>query len=247
MSSVPRFYAAAALALLAAGPASSQSVIGRVLDDVSDTPLPATSVMLLDSAGTTVAVDLADSTGWFALLPPGPGDYSVVAHRMAYEMMLSPVMAMGPGSTVELEFRMTAVPIELEGITVSTERRRRLLERRGFYGRREAGFGYFLDPEEIRDYHPLYTTDLFRQIPGARIRPAPGSFGSMVTFRGLGRGCQPRIVLNGWPLDLGGFSLDELVHPADIMAMEVYPGGAGAPARYVGFGNHCGIVMIWTY
>jgi hypothetical protein len=164
-------------------------------------------------------------------------------------MITSPLIEMGQGSSMELEFRMTAVPIALEGITVSTERRRLLLERRGFYRRRDRGFGYFLDPEEIRDYNPFYTTDLFRQIPGARIRPMPGSFGSTVTFRGFSRWCpHPRFVLHGWLLALGGFSVDELVHPEEIMAIEVYPSGAGAPPRYLGFGGgRCGVVMIWTY
>lgn len=247
MSTVPRFALVAPLALALAGPATAQSIIGRVLDDASDSPLAATSVMLLDSAGVTVDVALSDSTGWFALLPPGPGDYTVFVDRMAYEVLVSPAIEMGAGSTAELELRMIAVPLELEGISVSTERRRLRLEERGFYRRRDAGAGYFFAPDEIRDYDPLYTTDLFRQVPGARIRPMPGSFGSMVSFRGLGRGCQPRFVLNGWPLDLGGLSVDELVHPADIMAVEVFPGGTGAPIRYVGFGARCGVVMIWTY
>lgn len=244
-----RLVAVAGLALILTGPASGQSVIGRVLDDVSDAALPFTTVMLLDSAGVAVDVDQSDSTGWFALLPPGPGDYTVFADRLAYDEIMSPVLEIGQGSTFEIELRMTAVPVELQGVTVSTERRRIRLEEEGFYRRRDLGTGYFLDPDEIRDRAPTLTTDLFRQVPGARVRGVPDSYGSTITLRGMGlvRECVPRIVLNGWPMDLGSFTLDELVHPDDIMAVEVYPNAAGAPVRHVGLAGGCGVVMIWTY
>lgn len=248
MASVLRSTAAAALVLLAARPAVSQSVIGRVIDDATDLPLPFTAVMLLDSTGIAVDVDQADSAGWFDLLPPAPGDYAVFADRMSHDKLMSPPIELKEASSVQLELRMMAVPVRLEGISISTERRRVRLEEEGFYRRRDQGIGYFLGPDEIRDYRPLFTTDLFRQIPGARVRPNMSSYGSTVTLRGMGlvRECRPRIVLNGWPL-AAGFTLDEFVHPDAVMAVEVYPSGAGAPPRHVGLVGGCGVILVWTY
>lgn len=40
--------------------------------------------------------------------------------------------------------------------------------------------------------------------------------------------------------------LDELVHPSDISAIELYPSGAGAPARWSGMDAGCGVIMVWT-
>ena len=58
-----------------------------------------------------------------------------------------------------------------------------------------------------------------------------------------------RLILDGWPVDLmPGQTTDNLVRPAEILGIEVYPnpGGVGAPGRYRVPRPDCGVLMIWT-
>jgi hypothetical protein len=41
-------------------------------------------------------------------------------------------------------------------------------------------------------------------------------------------------------------SIDELVRPGEIAAVEVYPSAASVPAEYTGTTGRCGAVVIWT-
>lgn len=86
-----------------------------------------------------------------------------------------------------------------------------------------------------------------------------------VVFRGATRGfsgrtCVPTLVLDGIILPRGGplprgdsllgnqtrpLRLDEVIHPAEIEALELYPSGAGAPPRFAGTDARCGVILIW--
>lgn len=241
--------ALAVLPLAAAHAAAAQIIVGTVVDDLTGAPLAATTIMLLDSADTAVRLDAADSAGWFVLQAPSPARYRLFADRIGYEEVVSDTLEVAGGPRTEVEIRMTPRPVELEAIVVSAERRQLKLEQKGFYRRQEVSPGYFLDTDDILEQRPFYTTDLMRQIPGVRVLPDQPAFGYTVSSnRGFGRVCPMRIVLDGWPLDLMGQTLDDFVGPNEIIGIEVYPGagGAGAPGRYRGPQSFCGIIMIWT-
>jgi hypothetical protein len=55
--------------------------------------------------------------------------------------------------------------------------------------------------------------------------------------------CVPLIVLDGNPIS-NAIRLDELLHVADIEAIEVYH-GSSAPMQYSQF-TTCGTIMVWT-
>lgn len=41
-------------------------------------------------------------------------------------------------------------------------------------------------------------------------------------------------------------SLDNLVHPSDVAAIEAYAGAASVPAEFGGSTGRCGAIAIWT-
>ena len=152
---------------------------------------------------------------------------------------------------------------------MAAEARRLALEATGHYERREQGIGRFVDLEAIEDRSPVETTDILRREPAVRLVPdfgGDGGTGTALFFRGAVRGlqpgggryCVPTLVLDGVKVrdsgPLAGDSatgrrpirLNELVHPTEILAVELYPSGAGAPLQWSGLDAGCGVVLIWT-
>lgn len=228
-----------------ARPAHSQTLVGRVLDSVTGAPISTIAVMLIDTAETAVAWAESDSVGRVVLQAPAPGVYRVYADGLGLEALLSDTFPLRDEAPAELEIWMNPMPIELEELVVSTERRRQQLDRVGFYQRRRASMGSFFEAEEIAAIDPYRITDLFRTLPAVRVmRDRFG--GAVATTWRRGRPCPMKIVLDGFKLEVGDIPLDSWVDPRSVIGVEVYPGGVGAPVQYRGTDAWCGVIMIWT-
>jgi len=239
----------AALVLLAslAAPASAraQTIAGRVLDDLSEAPISFASVMLLDSTDTAVAWVESDSVGRFFIRAPGAGTYRLYADRMAYGEIFSETFPLQGVGSVELLVRMVPLPIEMDAMVVTAERRRMKLDQKGFYRRRNASMGYFFDMDEIARWDPLRVTDVVRDVPGVIVRRS--RLGGLVALtQRFGRQCAMKVVVDGFKADVADGSLDFLVNPDHVIGIEVYPSGVGAPIQHRGLDSRCGIMMIWT-
>jgi outer membrane cobalamin receptor len=144
----------------------------------------------------------------------------------------------------------------LDTVTVvasGAERRLQYLEDAGFYRRKRIGFGHFLTRAEIDRRDPLIMSDLLHDMPGVRVT-CVGARSCNITMRAATtmffRGkCEPSIVLDGVLLRAGGvgsrgdLSLDALIDPFDVEAIEVYPGPEGVPVQYV---SPCGAIIVWS-
>ena len=206
----------------------AQTIVGRVLDDLNSAPLFGAAVMLLDSTDTAVRWAESDSTGRFVLTVSRAGRYRLYADRLGYTELLSDTFALRQAGPVELELRLVPMPLELEAVVVTAEHRRARLDRLGFYRRRERSMGHFFDTEEIQSINPVRTSDLLRRVPGVIVRR--NRFGGAVatTWRRAGA-CPMKIVLDGNKLDLSEDALDNWVSPDEVIGVEVFPGGVGAP------------------
>lgn len=240
----------AASLLLLALPAGGQAVRGVVLDDATGTPLPGAAVVLLDTAGLEVHSAMADVAGAFALALPGAGRWTLRAERVGYGQLLSGELTVPAGRLLVLELRLAALPLRLEPLTVVVESRRLALDAVGFYDRRHIGIGRFITADEIEDRALTQVTDVLRMEPSVQVYPvlAGGEPNAAVlSFRAhrrdfSGRICLPTIVVDGAVVRRGVTEaptgpvtrLDELIHPAEIEAMELYPSGAGVPPRFGG-------------
>ena len=223
----------------------AQTINGRVLDDLNSTPLFGAAIMLLDSADTAVRWAESDSTGRFVVEVPRAGQYRLYADRLGYAELLSDTFALRQPGPVELELRLAPMPIELEAVVVTAEHRRERLDRQGFYRRRDRSMGHFFDMEQIQAINPMRTSDLLRLVPGVVVRR--NRFGGAVatTWRGPGP-CPMKIVLDGYKLDLTEDVLDHWVNAEEVIGMEVFPGGVGAPIQHRGTDAFCGVIMVWT-
>jgi hypothetical protein len=244
----------AALLLLAslATPVSlrAQTIAGRVLDDLSEGPISTTSVMLLDSTDTAVAWAESDSVGRFFLRAPGAGRYRLYADRMAYGEIFSETFPLSGDGSVELLVRMVPLPVELDALVVTAERRTEKLQTKGFCHRQDASQGTFFDVEDVQKWQPRFVTDLLRRAPGVHVERGRLG-GAVVTTRRFRQGwnspCPMKVVLDGFKVNLlEGESLDDWVDPQRVIGLEVYPGGVGAPVQHRGTDAFCGIIMIWT-
>ena len=222
----------------------AQTIVGLVVDDISEAPLSTVAIMLLDSTETVRARVESDSAGRFRIELQETGIYRLHAQRLAYGEVLSMPLSIFDTAAVEVTVRLAPEPIEVEGLVVTTEWERVKLERTGFYRRRRYSVGYFLDETDIREQRPMNFTDLLRTIPGIRLRWSQRSRGYVPSStRGY---CGMKVVVDGFPLDLTEDPLDWFVRPEHVIGVEVFPSRAGAPAEFQGPGGGCAMLVVWT-
>ncbi len=140
----------------------------------------------------------------------------------------------------------------LEPLIVTVLRDRRL-ENQGFYDRRiwgeRMGLGTFMDAEAIDRLVAGRTSSLLQTVSGIRVT-CSGSGNCLVGTSRLSACAQMSVYING-SLALGEgrrdpVSIDELVRPSDIGALEIYPGASSVPADFSGTSGRCGAIVIWT-
>ena len=141
----------------------AQSLRGIVLDSTSGNPLRAATVMVYE--GRRVLADVkTDSAGVFdiAIAPT--------------DAMLLHVTALGfDDLTIRLQRRMHPVtvrlqpaPLQVDGVSVTAQRRDPYLNLTGFYQRQRKEIGAFIDRAQIERSNPRRISDLFRSVAGAR-------------------------------------------------------------------------------
>ncbi len=251
-----RFPLLLAAATFAAGflpvTAPAQVVRGTIIDATTGDAVAAAYVAILDTTGIAVGGGATGADGRFVVRAPSYGRYRLRASRLGYDGVVTELVGLDSGDQVSLLLRLKPSPVDIPSITAEANRRVARLEDVGFYRRRALGFGHFLTPEQIVARNASYAGDLLQGLAGIRV---VGNLGSQVIltrasttmfFRG---GCHPSVVMDGYPLVIGGLggavSIDQLVSPQDIEALEVYPGPAGVPAQYSGYMSPCGAIVIW--
>ncbi len=232
---------------------SAQVIRGTVVDAATGDAVAAAYVAILDTGGVAVGGGATGADGRFLLRVPGRGLYRFRASRLGYDGLLTEAVDVGPSADVPLLLRLRTSPVEIPSITVEANRHVARLEDVGFYRRRAMGFGHFLTPEQIEARVALRVTDLLRNLAGVRVVGGeldvmmPGA--EAMFIRG---GCFPSIVLDGYVVRVGGIPsrgwmwLKDLLNPAEIEALEVYPSAAGVPAQAAGYVSPCGAIVAWT-
>ena len=109
----------------------------------------------------------------------------------------------------------------------------------GFAERRRVGLGDYITRAEIEARRPAVTSDLLRAMPGIRLVPV-GHAKWDVRMRG---GCRPQVYLDGVRI-MNFDTLDAVVVPQHIAAMEIYASAGEAPAAFAG--ASCGSIVVWT-
>ncbi|MBX6363807.1 MAG: carboxypeptidase-like regulatory domain-containing protein [Gemmatimonadetes bacterium] len=236
--------------LLLAPPARGQTpdsavgrVVGRILDDESGRPVPGVSVTLDGAGGSRVT----DAQGNF-LFPSVPrGIRELVVEHLGYGRVAR-LVNVPPGETVQVDLRLVPAAIALDSVVVQVTIRNPVMERGGYYDRKKAGWGYYLEGVDLRR---ASTTDILRGAPRVEVVTGQSVLDRRVRVVEVGpygpQYCEPEIYIDGHFIRGGADMLDEIIQPTDIQAIEVYR-GMDTPLQFFheAVFKPCGAVLIWT-
>jgi len=215
----------------------SAHVTGTVVEHATGEPLSGAHVTLMEREGELVSSQATGDQGRFQFRSIDARAYEL---RITYLGFKEVWLTVRPrdGDDVQVDVGMVRNVVALEPLVV-TATRQSLLRRVGFLDRQEGGTGRFLTRSDIENRDPFLVSDLFRGMPGFRV--VPGRAGS--DYRILGRGsCPPVIFLDGVRL-VEGSSIDEVLRPETVEALEVYH-ASQTPAQFRG--GRCGAVVAWS-
>ena len=233
---------------LAPGAVGAQVVRGRLIDLNTDQPIPHAFVALMDEGYQFVTSTVSDSAGEFRLAAPRPASLMLYAALDGYYAMNSDLLELSAADTVDLEFRLQPIIIQLDTLAAVVRSRPPVdprLERVGFYDRQKQGLGSFVTRETLETASPAARLgDVLRRLPGLIV----GEDGSVRVRTGgaLSAGCStPLVFLEGAPWQLDEHRGINAFYPNEIEAVEVYTHLGSLPAQYGGASSACGVILIW--
>lgn len=265
-----------AVVLVPVSAAAQTRVSGRLVDAGDGGAVPRASVVLLSSEGRFQREVETDSLGIFAFEGVTPGRFRLRAGRVGYNTAQSGSLSLRHNDTIVFDIRISATEVLLQPVTVvarSASRSSAML--RGFYERMDRGMGTYLNRDHIQRRNASYVTDLLLTVPGVRNggwRPGGRQlFFSRAIKSGPG-GCPVQFFVDGVHVNrtaslaaMGSQrvasrdsiqtnmeiapvqpSIDEVVDPASVEGIEVYPGLGSVPAEFSSPEARCGTVVIWT-
>jgi hypothetical protein len=254
----------ALVALLAAAPASAQTVRGWVLDERTGQPVRGTAVSVLPMVRDTVLMTRIAEDGAFQIWLGRPGEYRLRLDALGYTPIMAVVTA-AEEAVVTLELRLRPDAVALDPVRVVAERREPSYMR-DFRIRQAAGFGQFMSREELEDRGGSRLQDVLATVPGVRVvdhEVGTGRSVQLIETRGARaavQNCFASLYVNGMRqfemrTDETGWALDPAVLeraeemftlPTSLIeAVEVYRGAAEIPAAFSGTTSQCGVVAVW--
>lgn len=137
--------------------------------------------------------------------------------------------------------------VGLEDVVVDgTRLNEYMLDRRGFYQRRETQSGVFLTRADLDSRNVSQFSDIFMAVSGVRIDRGRGLARLVSTRR---RGCLMSVFIDGTEAAYLAENVDALPFD-DVAAVEVYRGPSEVPMAYSRLRPRtsatCGAVLVWT-
>lgn len=239
------------------------SLSGRVVNDRTDLPL----------AGVDVSIPyikqqvMTDSTGAFVMPSVAAGRYLVVLRKLGYQPF-STMVTINAGDGPEYLLELIPATPELAKVEVKAS----VLDRRltAFDEHRKSNMGgNFLTAKDFEQEKGRALADVLQSVAGSDIVRGSAGAAWFATRRGYDsylnmpkatkadqrRGassgvCYAAVVLNNVFVYRGNddeqlFDLSSL-SPSEILAIEVYRGGATMPLEYNATRKTCGLLVIWT-
>ena len=236
---------------------SGQGVRGEVLDGEAGRPVSTAKVELINASGSVVGRALSDSAGRF-LIEVDLGTYSLLVNRLGYEPLY--VTDIQVTSTSLRAFRVLLSPdaVQLPGLVVQGEESHvRFLEVNGFYDRKGAGFGNFVEVGDLQRLQTITPTELLRRLPGIKIQGGEVRSSRAKWINQTMQPCLLQLVVDGI---YRGINLDDVLIVEEIDAIEVYNGLSNVPPQWKSLGERgyltsnpddpllptCGVILVWT-
>ena len=235
----------AAFALIPSGTAA-QGIVGRIVDAETQEGVPEARV-LVQGASEAVASSTTDENGYFEVLLGRPGRYALQVEALGYSSATSLDILVHGNETIWVEVDVAPVAIELPPIRVVRQGRASpALVAAGFYRRQSRGIGTFMTRDDIDQQRPRDTADLFRRVPGFRVVQTRWGEDPVSTRpTGFGGTCYPALFLDGARMGRRYGTINDLIPPEGIEAIEAYAGPSQTPPQWKTM-DSCGAIVIWT-
>ncbi|HXC26286.1 MAG TPA: carboxypeptidase regulatory-like domain-containing protein [Gemmatimonadaceae bacterium] len=232
---------AAAVSASSASPVALQTghavVTGRVTNKGG---VPAAGAAVTIQGGAAKTTSAKDGT--FTLSEAPAGTQLVLVRLVGYDPVQLPleITTRGPNT---LTVRLGEYHPQLATVNVRTKAPQTALDRTGFTRRKNTGIGHYVTEDDIAREQPVFTSDLLRQVMGLHVFGS-GQSVSITTSRG--EGCVRYLVDRNNINPDDGLSIDELVHPADIVGIEFYQASEIPAALSSGANSGCALLVVWT-
>jgi hypothetical protein len=234
---------AAVLLTMSQVPVHAQRIAGVVVEDGTESVVPAARVMIADTAGRRRVSVETDSAGTFEL-PVAAGAYVLQVERTGFRPYASPSIDVPRDMLVRVTIRLGVAAIPLEPISVTVHAGGRLTEfERNLTD--PSRVGRFFTQDELDARPAARTTDFLVQVPSVEVRPRVQMRGSSIGNLGSTL-CTPALFLNGARFyEAGDLLIDDVLIPTQLEGIEVYSRRMFAPAQYTTSGD-CGVILFWT-
>lgn len=251
----------AALTGAFAAPAQGQTIKGTLMEVETGQPISLGLVIMMTEEGDSITSGVTNGQGQFEVSASEAGSFVLIASAFGFKETPAGVFELGPGGEMDVEFRIAAAPMPIDGLIVSLQRPvlQHQLVKNGFVRRYTRGLGAFLTPVMIEESAARSTADLFRGIPGVLLQLPGGGLnafsGEALRLTGTGQFCTPTIYMDGARMNVTmtqDMPIEVIAPLAMVDAIEIYRRPSEIPIEYgmTSSGNvsggPCGIVVIWT-
>lgn len=213
------------------------AVFGQVVDYESGDPVEGATVLLSEGAAGAPGQSsrVTGPAGRFRFEDVPRGAYGLTVSAPGYQE-LTDSLDVDQDGEMELLLPLSTEPIRLEAIVVTGRSTvpPPAYERR----RRGGGAGFLITRADIEGERIRYLSELLHRVPGGLVVPAQ-PYGYALRLRAQ---CEPGIWMDGTPMP-GIRSIDQIITPQDMAAIEVYH-GFELPVEY-GV-NACGGILVWS-
>ena len=258
-----------ALALVAALVGGTQAPLAP-----RDTVPARISITVADTAGHRLegALIRIDSTAWrptndsggIVLTGIAPGRHLLEARAVGYALSsfhvrLDPNDVASVGMTLHHPAAATTLSDVVVNAKADTLRPSPFVQHdwtEGFARRKQLNVGgIFLDQAQIERRGAYKMTQLLANLPGVEVRQMRNEFGEYnpyIVMRGTstvgGQKCPISYFLDGHPYSMSqDETVDQIIQPHDVQAIEVYPGASQVPAQFkTATSARCGVIVIWS-
>ncbi len=189
--------------------------------------------------------DTTNVSGQFTMSSLPAGTYSLEARALGFLPKRIPV-DIPDGTVGAADVALDVFVPTLDTMRVRANRTNPLNDLSDFDRRKKMGGGYYIDETQLNRRGAMFMADVLRGIPGVTITPHE-IIGDKIMMRGTaGAGsCTPAIFINGARALNQDGSLDGIVNPQQIRAIEVYSHLGSTPSEFSSQ-NGCGSIVIWT-
>jgi uncharacterized protein (DUF2141 family) len=218
------------------------SVSGRVILEGS----PVKAGTRVELVGTD-KIALTNEQGDFTLSKLPSGSHVLLARHLGFGAQTVAV-DLTPHEPQRVSVKLPKFVATLDPVVVNAKRTESL-DKVGFSQRQKNGMGYYLGPDQLKNMHPQYLTDVLRRVPGLHVQSS-GTGGEVVTSsRGvssLSGGDCVQYYLDDMPWQSAEpGDINNFVNGNEIAAVEVYQGST-VPAQYTRAGGGCTTIVLWT-